>query len=305
MNKDFKIYYADHVELPLPEGHRFPSDKYKKTRALIKSRFNLPDTSFLPSPLASYEELIEVHDKEYVDKVFNGNLSRHEEKKIGFPWSQGLVNRVRASTGGTFAAAKQAMKLGYGAQLAGGTHHAHYDFGAGYCVFNDFAYTVHMLRKLGLAKKVAIIDLDVHHGDGNASMMTTKPHCFILNMFGAKNYPLKKPDSDLDVALLDHTTDADYLSQLEQVLPEIISFDPDLILYQAGVDGLVKDRLGRIDLSFEGLKKRDELVFNLAKSYEIPIVNVLGGGYCRPIEDTVEAYSNTFEEAFKCFGIKA
>ena len=213
------------------------------------------------------------------------------------------MNRVRASTGGTFAAAKQAMEMGYGAQLAGGTHHAHFDFGAGYCVFNDFAYTAHMLRENNLAQKIAVIDLDVHHGDGNASLLADKSFCFVLNMFGEKNYPLKKPDSDLDVALKDHTSDSEFLALLEQVLPEVISFDPDIILYQAGVDGLVKDRLGRLDLTFEGLKARDELVFNLAKAYEIPIVHVLGGGYSRPIDDTVTAYSNTFEKALECFSI--
>ena len=303
MKTNFKIFYADHVELPLPEDHRFPVDKYQKTRALLKARFSLSESNFEPSPLASYEDLIQVHDAKYVDKVFKGDLSRLEIKKIGFPWSEGLVNRVRASTGGTFAAAKQAMEIGYGAQLAGGTHHAHFDFGAGYCVFNDFAYTVYMLRKHKIADKVAVIDLDVHHGDGNASMLATKPYCFVLNMFGEKNYPLKKPESNLDIALEDHTGDSEYLRLLEQVLPELISFEPDIILYQAGVDALVKDRLGRLDLSFEGLKKRDELVFNLAKSYEIPIVHVLGGGYCRPIEDTVTAYSNTFEKAFKCFSL--
>ena len=303
--KNLKIFYADHVDLPLPEDHRFPADKYRKVRALIKSRFELDEAVFEPSPLALYEELKLVHDPDYVDKIFSGDLSRAEEKKIGFPWSKGLVNRVRASTGGTFFAAKNALATGYGAQLAGGTHHAHYDFGAGYCVFNDFAYTIHMLRKQGLAEKVAVIDLDVHHGDGNASMLSSKPYCFVLNMFAEKNYPLKKPDSDLDIPLKDHTSDIEFLQLLEQALPELIKFEPDLILYQAGVDSLHSDRLGRLDLSFDGLKRRDELVFHLARSYKIPIVQVLGGGYCRPIDDTVEAYANTFEEAFKCFGFMA
>ena len=303
MKEQFKIFYADHVHLPLPEGHRFPSDKYKKTRHSLMSRFNLPDSMFLPSPLADFEELLEVHDANYVRQIFSGDLTSKEQKKIGFPWSEGLVNRVRASTGGTFAAAQQALSLGYGAQLAGGTHHAHYDYGAGYCVFNDFAYTFHMARKQNLVKKVAIIDLDVHHGDGNATLLADHPDCFILNMFGEKNYPSKKPDSDLDVPLEDHINDDKFLHILERVLPEVVNFEPDLILYQAGVDGLMADKLGRLDLSFAGLIKRDELVFDLAKSYEIPIVHVLGGGYCRPIDDTVEAYCNTFEVGLTSFGI--
>ena len=147
MKDDLKFFYADYIDLPLPEGHRFPHDKYQKTREYLKKNLNFEDSVFRESPLASYEDLIRVHDKKYVDKVFSGDLNKLEQRKIGFPWSKGLVNRVRASTGGTLAAAIAALETGYSAQLAGGTHHAHYDFGAGYCVFNDFAFTTKMLRQ--------------------------------------------------------------------------------------------------------------------------------------------------------------
>ncbi|SMF43088.1 histone deacetylase family protein [Pseudobacteriovorax antillogorgiicola] len=297
-----KLYYADHIELPLPSDHRFPADKYLKTRLKLKEQLGLAENDFLPSPLASFDDLCLVHDRAYVDGIFEGSLSDRAHKKIGFPWSQGLVNRCRASTGGTYHAALGALRDGYGAQLAGGTHHAHFDFGAGYCVFNDFAVTIAKLKQEGSIGRVAIIDLDVHHGDGNASLLSHKSYTFVFSMHGAKNYPARKPDSDLDIAMEDGTGDDEFCQRLESSLPQIASFEPDLILYQAGVDALEEDRLGRLALSHQGLIRRDEIVFAFARAFRIPIVHVLGGGYCHPIDPTVEAYVNTFKTAFKTFG---
>ena len=294
MNQDIYIYFADHVPLPLPEGHRFPADKYEKTRlSLMEAKF-FQESQFLPSPLISKDDLKSVHDPDYIEAVFQGDLSSLAQKKIGFPWSEDLVNRCRASTGGPLAAARQALNTGYGAQLAGGTHHAHRDFGAGYCVFNDFAVTADVLLREQLVRRIAVIDLDVHHGDGNASMMTGIPEIFVFSMHGAKNYPSKKPASDLDIALDDDTSDQQYLRHLEEAILAVGSFQPDLILYQGGVDPLIDDRLGRLKLSFAGLKRRDELVFTFAKEFSIPIAHVLGGGYSRPIGAPVTAYTNTF-----------
>ncbi len=296
------LFYADYIELPLPKEHSFPADKYRLTREKIKKDLSLTDEDFSPSPLASREDLLLVHDTEYVDAVINGSLDASAQRRIGFPWSPGLVRRCLASTGGTYHAALDALKNGYGAQLAGGTHHAHYDFGAGYCVFNDFAVTVAKLRKEGFVKKAAIIDLDVHHGDGNASLMSSDPDTFVFSMHGAKNYPSRKPSSDLDIALENGAEDREFCKQLEKALRRVAGFKPEIILYQAGVDALHEDTLGYLSLTHQGLQARDRLVFEFAISSNIPIVHVLGGGYGNPLSATIQAYTNTFQIAFELYG---
>lgn len=298
------LFYADYIELPLPDGHRFPADKYRLTREKIKRDLELSDKNFKPSPLATREDLLLVHSRDYVDAVINGQLEPSAQRRIGFPWSEGLVRRCLASTGGTYHAALSALISGYGAQLAGGTHHAHYDFGAGYCVFNDFAVTAAKLRQEGSVRKVAIIDLDVHHGDGNASLLASDPNTFVFSMHGARNYPARKPPSDLDIALANGTGDEEFCSHLTAGLVKVAEFHPDLILYQAGVDALTEDTLGYLDLTHQGLMERDKLVFSYAKSSAIPIVHVLGGGYGEPLSATIEAYSNTFRVAFEIYDFR-
>jgi len=300
-----QLFYADYIDLPLPSNHRFPADKYQLTRHQLQLAMDLSEADFTPSPQVSKEDLLMVHAEDYVDAVFTGTLDKRAQNKIGFPWSDGLVKRCLASTGGTYHAALGALSRQYGAQLAGGTHHAHYDFGAGYCVFNDFAVTVAKLRSQRLVTRVAIIDLDVHHGDGNASLLASDPNTFVFSMHGAKNYPSKKPASDLDIALEDNTGDEVFCQRLESAMPQIQEFNADIILYQAGVDALHEDKLGRLSLSHEGLIRRDELVFSFARNRSIPIVHVLGGGYCQPIDATIEAYINTFKVAFKVFDFRS
>ena len=266
------------------------------------AELSLPETSFIPSPLATREQLLTTHCPNYVEQIISGSLPARAQKRIGFPWSPDFARRSLASTGGTLAAARQALAHGYGAQLAGGTHHAHRDFGSGYCVFNDFAVAANVLLAEGQVQRIAIIDLDVHQGDGNASLLADNPNVLVLSMHGEKNFPSRKSASDIDLALPDHCADGDYLKALQNTLPLIARFMPDLILYQAGVDGLACDRLGRLALTHQGLMARDEQVFQLAKSQEIPIVQVLGGGYSHPIDATVQAYVNTFRVALSFHG---
>ena len=299
--RQLKIFYADYIPLPLPEGHRFPSDKYEKTRINLQASLGLSESVFNRSPLASQVDLEAVHDPSYVSRVFSGTLSPEEIRRIGFPWTPDLVKRCQASTGGTFAAVKQALVSGYSAQLAGGTHHAHFDFGAGYCIFNDFAFSCcHILREYP-GMKIAIIDLDVHQGDGNAAMLADNPNVFVLSIHGAKNYPLRKVPSDLDIGLPDKTEDKEYLFELEQAIQVVQDFSPDLILYQAGVDCLYTDALGRMKLTHSGLFERDRMIFSYSKAFAIPIVHVLGGGYSRPIDPTVTAYVQTFAAALSLY----
>ena len=296
------LYYADYITLPLPANHRFPADKYEKTRTALIHDLGLPESGFVRTPLATREELLTTHAAHYIDAVFNGTLPDRAQKRIGFPWSPDFVRRSLASTGGTLAAARQALKYGYGAQLAGGTHHAHHDFGSGYCVFNDFAVTTNVLLAEGAVKRVAIIDLDVHHGDGNASLLADNPAVLVLSLHGEKNFPSRKPPSDIDIGLPDQCNDTTYLGALEKALPLVAHFLPDLILYQAGVDGLDCDSLGRLALTHEGLETRDRRVFALAHEHNIPLVQVLGGGYSRPIDQTVMAYRNSFRIALSFYG---
>ncbi|MCG8673004.1 MAG: histone deacetylase [Pseudomonadales bacterium] len=267
------------------------------TREGLMEIFSLTSDSFIPSPLATKEELLTTHCPIYVDHVFNGTLDDRAQKRIGFPWSKELVKRVRASTGGTLAAARVALETGYGAQLAGGTHHAHYDFGSGYCVFNDFAVAINVLRAEQKIKRAAIIDLDVHQGDGNAALLADNPDVLVFSMHGAKNFPSRKHPSDIDIELADGCDDNGYLSQLALVLPHIEQFMPEIIFYQAGVDVLATDRLGRLALTTKGLAQRDHQVFSMAQRMRVPIVQVLGGGYGEPLSTTIEGYLTTFQVA--------
>ncbi len=292
-----KFYYPDTFNIPLPEKHRFPGDKYGKLReALIREKL-LKSEWLFESPLATPEEIGLVHNKEYIQDFFNGTLKSQKMKRIGFPWSHFLVKRTQATIGGAIASARSALDNGISGQLAGGTHHAHYDYGMGYCIFNDFAVASIKLLAEGLVDRVAILDLDVHQGDGNASLLRNNPNVFVASLHGEKNFPFRKYESDLDVPLPDHCNDEQYLQALSETLPRLAAFHPDIVLYQAGVDGLKTDKLGRLDLSFEGLKKRDEMVFSYFHRLGIPISMGIGGGYSNPIDDSVEAYVNTYRAA--------
>jgi len=247
-----------------------------------------------PAPLASPEAIELTHDPAYVRALMAGTLPAQAQRRIGFPWSEGLVTRTLASVGGTLQAARDALGAGFAGTLAGGTHHAFRSEGSGFCVFNDIAVAIRSLQRDCLIRRAAIVDLDVHQGDGTASIFSGDTDVLTFSMHGAHNFPFRKQRSALDVELPDGTEDAEYLARLEEVLPMVWGFAPEIVFYLAGVDGLKTDRLGRLHLTHEGLKERDRMVLEAAHSRKLPLVITLGGGYSEPIEATVEAHANTF-----------
>lgn len=294
-----RLFYTDHYQFPLPDGHKFPLRKYRLLRELL-GQYDGFDLA--PAPLADVEAIVAVHDQEYVRGFLDGTLDTAVMRRIGLPWSPELVQRTLASVGATLAACEVAAKERWSGTLAGGTHHAFRSEGAGYCVFNDLAVAVEHLRRTGAAHRVAIVDLDVHQGDGTAQMFENDPDTLTLSMHGRKNFPFRKQRSKIDVELEDGTADSEYLAALEWVLPQVAESRPEFILYQAGVDPLDSDRLGRLKVSMQGLGERDRQVFTLARELRVPIVITLGGGYSDPIERTAEAHAQTFRMALQELG---
>ncbi|MBU6153746.1 MAG: histone deacetylase [Bdellovibrionales bacterium] len=303
MRPSMNVYYSDHYTLPLPPGHRFPIEKYRMLRDLLLTENIIHSSDLKESPLASPELLALAHTAEYIEGMRTGSVDEQILKRLGFPWSLGLYDRSCASVGGAIAAMRDALKDGIAGNLAGGTHHSHADRGEGYCVFNDIAVATRLMKREGLAKRIAIIDLDVHQGNGNSSILRQDEGVFIFSMHGEKNYPFIKVPSHLDIALPDGTGDEVYLEHLQDGMIEVRRFDPDYIFYQMGVDPLKEDTLGKLDLSLEGLMRRDELVLSYAKRSGIPVSLALGGGYAKPIELSVRAYANTYRVAKRVFSI--
>jgi acetoin utilization deacetylase AcuC-like enzyme len=302
-----RVFHCDEREVPLPEGHRFPMAKYRLLRRLLLERGLVAQGELSPSPLASREELLLVHAPAYLEALWSGSLTTAEQRRLGFPWSEGLLLRSRASVGGTLAAARAALVHGIAGNLAGGTHHAFADHGEGYCVFNDLAVTIRVLQAEGRLGRALVVDLDVHQGNGTAALFDCpapeEREVFTFSMHGARNFPFRKQRSSRDVELPDGCGDEEYLRLLGRHLPEVFeAARPGLLLYQAGVDPLGGDALGRLSLSPEGLRARDRLVLEEAKAREVPVVLTLGGGYARPIERTVEAHAGTYAEARALFG---
>jgi acetoin utilization deacetylase AcuC-like enzyme len=248
-------------------------------------------------PFARPEALLRVHHAEYVRNFVEGALDAAALRRIGFPWSPGLVNRTMASVGSTVAATAAALRTGLSGTLAGGTHHAFREEGSGFCVFNDIAVAAECARSEAGVRRIAVIDLDVHQGDGTAAIFEDDPDVFTLSLHGARNFPFRKQTSTLDVEFPDGTTDAEYLRAMEGALESAWAFHPDLVFFQAGVDGLASDKLGRLALSREGLAKRDRIVIAAAMDLAIPLVITIGGGYSEPIELTAEAHAQTFRIA--------
>jgi len=292
-----KIYYCDRFVLPLPDGHRFPMEKYARLRVrVVQGNLVDRDDLVVPAPISDWE-LGRVHTREYIERVRDGTLSRDEIRRIGFPWSPALVERSRRSVGGTLAAAHSALEDGWAVNLAGGTHHAFPDCGEGFCVFNDVAVAAREVQAEGRARKVAVLDLDVHQGNGTAAIFAKDPTVFTLSVHGAGNFPFRKEKSDLDIELPDGTEDAEYLEAVEHGLEVALRSHPDLAFYVAGADPFVDDRLGRLSVSSRGLALRDELVFDTCQAAGVPVVAVMSGGYARDVKDTVEIHYHTVSAA--------
>jgi len=284
--------------IPLPAGHRFPIEKYALLRdAVLASGLVAPSTLHEPER-ASLDALRLVHTERYIDALVTGTLSDAEQRRIGLPWSEFLVERSFRAVGGTCEAARAALDYGVTMNLAGGTHHAFPDHGEGFCVFNDVAVAIRMLQRDGRIRRAAVIDLDVHQGNGTHAIFADDHSVFTFSMHGGRNFPFHKVPGTLDVELADGTGDEAYLGALAENLPGVLTAAaPDLVIYLAGSDPHEGDRLGRLCLTFDGLARRDAMVLDACREVGIPVAVTIAGGYGRDINDTVRAHVNTVRMA--------
>jgi acetoin utilization deacetylase AcuC-like enzyme len=315
-----KAFYSDTFVLPLPEPHRFPMAKYRLLRERLVDE-GILDASDLhvPDPIA-WNDLRLVHDPVYVDAVANGTLAADAQRRIGFPWSPMMVERSRRSVGATLAAAREVLgatttagdgleavpcdtrfsktRVAIAANLAGGTHHAFRDRGEGYCVFNDVAVAAVVLQREGVIARAAVVDCDVHQGNGTAAIFQNDPSVFTFSLHGAKNFPFRKEVSDLDVTFEDGAGDDEYLAALEAHLPGVLDGQrPDVVFYLAGADPYEHDRLGRLKITIDGLRVRDRLVFDACRARNLPVVVAMSGGYATDVAAIVTIHANTIREA--------
>jgi acetoin utilization deacetylase AcuC-like enzyme len=293
-----KAYYCDRFVLPLPPDHRFPMAKYRLLSERVLAERIVAPEDLLEPPLATREHLSLAHDLGYVDAVEAGTLPADVQRRIGFPWSPEMAARARCSVGATIAAARTALVEGTAANLAGGTHHAFRDRGEGYCVFNDVAVAARVLRSERPATRIAIVDCDVHQGNGTAAIFRDDPCVFTCSIHGEKNYPFRKEQSDLDVTLADGTGDEEYLAVLREVIHRTLDASgASFVFYVAGADPYSGDRLGRLSLSIDGLRRRDALVLSRCRAAGLPVAVAMGGGYAPDVNDIVTIHTNTLREA--------
>ena len=288
------VWSSSRYGFPLPEGHRFPVAKYAMLRDAVIAQGIVRADRVLDPQRVSDEALLLVHTPEYVRRFREGLLDAAELRRLGFPWSPGLVERSYRAVGGTMAATRHALEHGLAMNLAGGTHHAFPDHGEGFCVFNDVAVAIRLLRRDGLVRRVAVVDLDVHQGNGTHAIFAGDPDVYTFSMHGGKNYPFHKVAGTLDVELADGTGDDAYLELLRGALPRVLAASsPDLVVYIAGADPHEGDQLGRLALTLDGLARRDAFVLDSCREVGIPVAITIGGGYGRRIEDTVAVHTQT------------
>jgi acetoin utilization deacetylase AcuC-like enzyme len=288
------VFYSDTFQLPLPDGHRFPAEKYRLVRERLQAAAFRDQLTFCLPKAATDEELLLVHTSDYLSKLNSGKLSQIEQRRIGFPWSPGMVERSRRSTGATIGAARAAIEGGIGVHLAGGTHHAFPDRGQGFCVFNDVAVAIRVLQAEGRLRRSIVIDLDVHQGNGTAAIFADDPTVFTFSMHGQGNYPFAKSESDLDIALPDGTNDDHYLAALRDALENLVPLaNADIVFYLAGADPYEHDRLGKLKLTRSALSERDRLVFATCQCHDLPVAVVLAGGYAKLVDDVATIHVAT------------
>lgn len=294
------IYTTERFVLPLPPGHRFPMRKYAALReridlALQSGEIDPDAIELLEPPSATDAQIMLAHDAEYLRKVAAGELSRDDIKRLGFPWSPELIERSRRSSGATIEAARSAVVTGFGANLAGGTHHAYADRAEGFCIFNDSVIAARVLQQERLIERVLIVDGDVHQGNGTAAITRQDPSIFTFSIHSERNYPFVKETSDLDIGLPDETGDDEYLAALHHGLAECAKRfpQPDLVLFLAGADPFEGDKMGRLALTKAGLRARDALVYRYCEQYELPVAISMAGGYSPAVEDIVEIHFAT------------
>lgn len=294
-----KAFYSDTFVLPLPHGHSFPMAKYRRLRERVLEEAVVAESDLMVPEPAPWETLRLAHDAAYVEAVANGTLSREAQRRIGFPWSPAMVERSRRSVGATLAAAAEVIGgERVSANLAGGTHHAFRDRGEGYCVFNDVAVAALVLLRDGHIRRAAVVDCDVHQGNGTAAIFRDDARVYTMSLHGANNFPFRKEAGDLDVTFDDGTGDDDYLAALAAHLPRVLdSTTPDLVFYLAGADPYEGDRLGRLKLTTDGLRERDRYVFEQCRQRALPVVVAMSGGYARDVEAIVSIHLNTIKEA--------
>jgi acetoin utilization deacetylase AcuC-like enzyme/tRNA(Arg) A34 adenosine deaminase TadA len=290
--------YSDHYLIELPTTHAFPIQKYRLVRERLLADGTLTPADLLEPTLADPADILLTHTKAYWKRLGTGTLSEAAIRRLGLPWSEALVARARSSVQGTLTAARIAIRERVAANLGGGTHHAFADRGEGYCVLNDVAVAIRVLQRDAWMQRMAVIDCDVHQGNGTAAIFAEEPDVFTFSIHGENNFPLRKVPGSLDIALPDGTGDAEYLAALTPAISRILEeFCPGLVFYQAGVDPLVGDRFGRFQVSRDGLRRRDRLVLQACRDADIPVVVTLGGGYNRELDQTVEAHCDTIRIA--------
>ena len=296
-----QVFYTPRYYADIGPGHVFPIRKFQLVRDKLLAEGTIEPSEIVePSP-APLEDVLLVHTTDYISRLCSGNLTTKEIRRLGLPWSESLVQRSFYAVGGTLAATRASLAEGYSSNLAGGTHHSFSDRGEGFCVLNDVAIAIRAMRARKLIQRAAIVDCDVHQGNGTATIFAGDDDTFTFSIHGANNYPLFKAQSTLDVELADGTSDTEYLDTLAKHLPAVFAADPEIVFYLAGADPYKGDKLGRLALSIDGLRERDAYVLRECYEREVPIVTVMSGGYGKDINDTIEIHCNTIRMVKEIF----
>lgn len=298
---NYRLFYSPYYYADIGEDHVFPIKKFELVRDILIDEGTLTPTEIREPQNAKVGDVLLVHTEDYVTRLRNGTLEKREVRRLGLPWSKSLVRRTFLAVSGTINASLHAIETGISSNLAGGTHHAFPDRGEGFCVLNDVAIAIRVLQRERLAKRFLIVDCDVHQGNGTAFIFKNDEEVFTFSMHGEKNYPLFKEISNLDIELSDGTGDGEFLETLSEALPRIFLHEPDIVFYLGGADPFENDKLGRLSLTKDGLRKRDEMVLEFAKQMNVPIVTVMSGGYAKDINDTVDIHCNTIRAVKSVF----